>query len=74
MNLFDVTLPLSAASTLFVVLVVDPPGRIPVFQGPVGRRPAAARDRAARQAVLVSLAATAGGPTASSVRGSAVGG
>lgn len=53
MSLFDPTLFVSATVTL--VVIMDPPGTIPVFLALVGRRSRAARDRAARQAVLVSL-------------------
>lgn len=51
--LFDVRLFTEATITLLVIM--DPPGTIPVFLSLVGRRPRAARVRAARQAVLVSL-------------------
>ncbi len=50
---FDARLFTSAAITL--VVIMDPPGTVPVFLSLVGRRPRAARLRAARQAVLVSL-------------------
>jgi MarC family membrane protein len=50
---FDVRLFLEVTITL--VVIMDPPGTIPVFLGLVGRRPKLARLRAARQAVLVSL-------------------
>ncbi|EIE97677.1 MarC family protein [Saccharomonospora glauca] len=50
---FDVTLFLEAAITLLVIM--DPPGTVPVFLSLVGRKPPAARAKAARQAVLVSL-------------------
>ncbi|WP_199433922.1 MarC family protein [Qaidamihabitans albus] len=50
---FDVTLFFEATITLVVIL--DPPGTVPVFLSLVGRKPPAARARAARQAVLVSL-------------------
>lgn len=53
MTWFEPTLFVQALVTLFVIM--DPPGTIPVFLGLVGRRPRAARNRAARQAVLVSL-------------------
>jgi multiple antibiotic resistance protein len=43
------------ASTITLVVIMDPPGTIPVFLGLVGRKPLAARARAARQGVLVSL-------------------
>lgn len=58
MNIFDVTLYLSATITLFVIM--DPPGSVPVFLSLVGRKSPAARNRAARQAVLVSLGVIAG--------------
>jgi multiple antibiotic resistance protein len=51
--LFDARLFTEASITLLVIM--DPPGTIPVFLSLVGRRPRAARVRAARQAVLVSL-------------------
>lgn len=50
---FDVRLFTEATITLLVIM--DPPGTVPVFLSLVGRRPRAARVRAARQAVLVSL-------------------
>lgn len=50
---FDVRLFLEVSITL--VVIMDPPGTVPVFLGLVGRKPKAARVRAARQAVLVSL-------------------
>lgn len=53
MSLFDGTLFVEATVTLIVIM--DPPGTIPVFLGLVGRRSRTARNRAARQAVLVSL-------------------
>jgi multiple antibiotic resistance protein len=43
------------ASTITLVVIMDPPGTIPVFLGLVGRKSQAARARAARQGVLVSL-------------------
>ena len=52
--IFDGTLFVEALITLIVIM--DPPGTIPVFLSLVGRRSAAARARAARQGVLVSLA------------------
>ena len=58
MSFFDVTLYLSATITLFVIM--DPPGSVPVFLSLVGRKSPAARNRAARQAVLVSLGVIAG--------------
>lgn len=54
MTFFDTTLFVEATVTL--VVIMDPPGTIPVFLALVGRRSREARDRAARQAVLVSLA------------------
>lgn len=53
MALFDARLFAEAAITL--VVIMDPPGTIPVFLSLVGRRSRAARLRAGRQAVLVSL-------------------
>lgn len=47
---------LFAEVTITLVVIMDPPGTIPVFLSLVGRRSKAARLRAARQAVLVSLA------------------
>ncbi|KHF43945.1 antibiotic resistance protein MarC [Saccharomonospora viridis] len=52
-QVFDVTLFLEASITLLVIM--DPPGTVPVFLSLVGRKPPAARAKAARQAVLVSL-------------------
>ena len=52
--IFDGTLFVEALITLIVIM--DPPGTIPVFLSLVGRRSAGARARAARQGVLVSLA------------------
>jgi multiple antibiotic resistance protein len=52
--LFDAKLFIEVAVTL--VVIMDPPGTIPVFLGLVGRKARGARIRAARQAVLVSLA------------------
>jgi multiple antibiotic resistance protein len=52
-SFFDSTLFIEATVTLIVIM--DPPGTIPVFLGLVGRRSRAARIKAARQAVLVSL-------------------
>lgn len=46
---------LFAEVTITLVVIMDPPGTIPVFLSLVGRRTHAARLRAARQAVLVSL-------------------
>jgi multiple antibiotic resistance protein len=53
-SLFDGRL--FAAVTITLVVIMDPPGTVPVFLSLVGRRPRAARMRAANQAVLVSLA------------------
>jgi multiple antibiotic resistance protein len=50
---FDFRLFAEVAITL--VVIMDPPGTVPVFLSLVGRRPRPARLRAARQAVLVSL-------------------
>jgi len=50
---FDPTLFVEATITL--VVIMDPPGTIPVFLGLVGRKSRASRIRAARQGVLVSL-------------------
>ena len=54
MSLFDARL--FAEVTITLVVIMDPPGTIPVFLSLTGRRPKLARLRAARQAVLVSLA------------------
>ena len=54
MSLFDVRL--FTEVTITLVVIMDPPGTVPVFLSLVGRRPRPARTRAARQAVLVSLA------------------
>ncbi len=51
--LFDARL--FAEATITLVVIMDPPGTVPVFLSLVGRRPRPARVRAARQAVLVSL-------------------
>ena len=53
MKLFDPTLFTEATITLIVIM--DPPGTVPVFLGLVGRKSRAARIAAARQGVLVSL-------------------
>ena len=53
MGFFDVTLFVEATITLLVIM--DPPGTIPVFLSLVGRKPRSFRNRAARQGVLVSL-------------------
>ncbi|WP_216214276.1 MarC family protein [Amycolatopsis aidingensis] len=50
---FDLKLFMEASITL--VVIMDPPGTVPVFLSLVGRKPLAARARAARQAVLVSF-------------------
>ncbi|MFC4004292.1 MarC family protein [Prauserella oleivorans] len=50
---FDATLFFEAAITLLVIM--DPPGTVPVFLSLVGRKPPVARAKAARQAVLVSF-------------------
>jgi multiple antibiotic resistance protein len=52
--MFDSTLFVEATVTL--VVIMDPPGTVPVFLSLVGRKSRASRIRAARQAVLVSLA------------------
>jgi multiple antibiotic resistance protein len=52
-SLFDARL--FAEVTITLVVIMDPPGTIPVFLSLVGRRALPARMRAARQAVLVSL-------------------
>jgi multiple antibiotic resistance protein len=52
-DFFDARLFTSATITL--VVIMDPPGTVPVFLSLVGRKPLAVRSRAARQAVLVSL-------------------
>ncbi|CRK61751.1 Membrane protein, MarC family [Alloactinosynnema sp. L-07] len=52
-DLFDVRIFMAAMITL--VVIMDPPGTIPVFLSLTGRKSKAARSRAARQAVLVSL-------------------
>jgi multiple antibiotic resistance protein len=51
--IFDLGLYLTATITLTVIM--DPPGNIPVFLSLVGRRSREARNKAARQGVLVSL-------------------
>ena len=53
MSFFDVTL--FAEATITLIVIMDPPGTIPVFLSLMGRKSRAARHRAARQAVLVSL-------------------
>jgi multiple antibiotic resistance protein len=52
-SFFD--LRLFTEATITLVVIMDPPGTVPVFLSLVGRRPRPARMRAARQAVLVSL-------------------
>ena len=52
-DFFDAKLFMSATITLLVIM--DPPGTVPVFLSLVGRKSLATRARAARQAVLVSL-------------------
>jgi multiple antibiotic resistance protein len=52
--IFNLGLYLTATITLTVIM--DPPGNIPVFLSLVGRKSREARNRAARQGVLVSLA------------------
>lgn len=52
--IFDPTLYLAATITLIVIM--DPPGNIPVFLSLVGRKSKETRNKAARQGVLVSLA------------------
>ncbi|NIH85390.1 MarC family protein [Amycolatopsis granulosa] len=52
-DFFDVKLFLASSITL--VVIMDPPGTVPVFLSLVGRKPPAVRARAARQAALVSL-------------------
>jgi multiple antibiotic resistance protein len=47
---------LFAAATITLVVIMDPPGTIPVFLSLVGRKSKEVRVRAAQQAVLVSLA------------------
>ncbi|OXM42544.1 MarC family protein [Amycolatopsis alba] len=52
-DFFDARLFMSATITLIVIM--DPPGTVPVFLSLTGRKPVAFRAKAARQAVLVSL-------------------
>ncbi|MFI9386158.1 MarC family protein [Kutzneria sp. NPDC052558] len=52
--IFNLGLYLTATITLTVIM--DPPGNIPVFLSLVGRKSREARNKAARQGVLVSLA------------------
>jgi multiple antibiotic resistance protein len=47
--------PMFIAATITLVVIMDPPGTIPVFLSLVGRKSVSARARAARQGVLVSL-------------------
>jgi len=51
--LFNLRLFIEASITLLVIM--DPPGTVPVFLGLVGRKSRDARKRAARQGVLVSF-------------------
>ncbi|MGI5502817.1 MarC family protein [Lentzea sp. CA-135723] len=51
--MFNVRLFIEASITLLVIM--DPPGTVPVFLGLVGRKSREARKRAARQGVLVSF-------------------
>lgn len=53
MSWLDVAL--FAEATITLVVIMDPPGTVPVFLSLTGRRTKANRNRAARQAVLVSL-------------------
>ena len=48
-------LALFAEATITLVVIMDPPGTVPVFLSLTGRKTKQARTRAARQAVLVSL-------------------
>jgi multiple antibiotic resistance protein len=52
-DFFDAKLFMEATITL--VVIMDPPGTVPVFLSLVGRKAPSVRARAARQAVLVSL-------------------
>ncbi|MEU3275277.1 MarC family protein [Saccharomonospora sp. NPDC006951] len=52
-DFFEATVFFEAAITL--VVIMDPPGTVPVFLSLVGRKTPAARARAARQSVLVSF-------------------
>src|SRR6266487_2593496 len=52
-DFFDAKLFMSATITL--VVIMDPPGTIPVFLSLVGRKSRPVRLRAGRQAVLVAL-------------------
>ena len=51
--MFNLRLFIEASITLLVIM--DPPGTVPVFLGLVGRKSREARKRAARQGVLVSF-------------------
>ncbi|PPK70101.1 MarC family protein [Actinokineospora auranticolor] len=53
MAFFDAAL--FAEATITLVVIMDPPGTVPVFLSLTGRKTRATRNRAARQAVLVSL-------------------
>ncbi|WP_018684077.1 MarC family protein [Actinokineospora enzanensis] len=53
MAVFDAAL--FAEATITLVVIMDPPGTVPVFLSLTGRKTRATRNRAARQAVLVSL-------------------
>lgn len=53
MDYFNLTIFIEATITL--VVIMDPPGTVPVFLSLVGRKPPTARARAALQAVLVSF-------------------
>ncbi|WP_373306072.1 MarC family protein [Lentzea cavernae] len=53
LGVFDVRLFIEASITLLVIM--DPPGTVPVFLGLVGRKSREARKSAARQGVLVSF-------------------
>jgi multiple antibiotic resistance protein len=44
-----------AEATITLLVIMDPPGTVPVFLSLTGRKAAVARAKAARQAVLVSL-------------------
>ncbi|GAA3063702.1 MarC family protein [Actinokineospora globicatena] len=53
MAFFDAAL--FAEATITLVVIMDPPGTVPVFLSLTGRKTRLTRNRAARQAVLVSL-------------------
>ncbi|MFD4638492.1 MarC family protein [Lentzea sp. NPDC058436] len=53
LGVFNLRLFIEASITLLVIM--DPPGTVPVFLGLVGRKSREARKRAARQGVLVSF-------------------